>query len=161
MDDFLRWNGLVVSAKSCSMALAGVPYTGITALDYEDQLEVETVHGMNRSGAPIGSTSGEYSVSGFTFQVLKDVWIAKMLPQLAALSAAAGSPGSYGGGRFVFSAQYQEGPLVGIDTIEGCRVLKAKDSVQQGTGKLVVDVTLWAQLIRRNGMTLFDPLRLP
>lgn len=94
MDDFLRWNGNVISAKSCAFSLAGVPYIGIVALDYEDQLDAELVHGANKDGAPIGYTSGEYSVSSFNFSVLKDVWIAKMQNQLAALSAAAGSPGS-------------------------------------------------------------------
>ncbi len=161
MDDIVRWNGNVISAKSCAFSLSGVPYVGIQSLDYEDQLEAELVHGNNKDGAPLGYTSGEYSVSAFSFSVLKDVWIVKMLPQLALLSATAGAPGSYGGARFVWTAQYQEGPLVGTDTIEGGRVVKTKDAYAQGNGKLVVEVTCMAKILRRNGLTLFDPLRFP
>lgn len=161
MDDLVRWNNLVLSAKSCAFAIAGIPYVGILALDYEDQLDAELVHGANKDGSPIGYTSGEYSVSSFTMQVLKDVWIARLLPQLALLSLAAGAPGSYGGCTFPFTAQYQEGPLVGTDLITGCRVVKAKDSYAQGAGKLVMDVSLMALTIRRNGLTLYNPLRLP
>lgn len=161
MDDFLRWNGNVISAKSCAFTLGGVPYVGIVALDYEDQLDAELVHGANKDGAPIGYTSGEYSVSSFNFSVLKDVWLVRMLPQLAALSALALSPGSYGGGRFPFVAQYQEGPLVGVDTLMGGRVVGTKDAYQQGTGKLIVEVKCMALTLMRNGLTLFDPTRFP
>lgn len=161
MDDFVRWNNNVISAKSCAFSVQAVPYIGIMAVDYEDQLDAELVHGANKDGSPIGYTSGEYSVSSFTMQVLKDVWIAKLQIQLAALSAAGGAPGSYGGGNFVFTAQYQEGPLIGTDILTGCRVTKVKDGYQQGTGKLVVDLTLMALTIRRNGLTLFNPLRFP
>ncbi len=161
MDDIVRINGNVISAKSCAFALAGVPYVGILAVDYSDSLDSEMVHGANKSGAPLGSTSGEYSVDTFTFSVLKDVWIAKMLPQLLLLSAAMGAPGSYGGARWPFMAQYAEGLIVGTDVLEGCRILGTKDSYAQGTGKLAVDCTCQAQILRRNGATLFDPLRLP
>ncbi|MDX6479508.1 MAG: hypothetical protein QOG85_18 [Gaiellaceae bacterium] len=75
MDDIVRWNNNVISAKSCAFALDGVPYTSFQAVDYEDQLDTELVHGNNKDGAPIGYTSGEYSVSGFSFSILKDVWI--------------------------------------------------------------------------------------
>jgi hypothetical protein len=161
MDDLVRWNNNVISAKSCAFTLAGVPYVGIVALDYADKLDAELVHGNNKDGSPIGYTSGEYSVDGFTFQVLKDVWIAKMLPQLAALSAAMLAPGSYGGARFPWIAQYQEGPLVGVDTLTGARVVGTKDTYAQGTGKLVVEVTCMAMTLMRNGLTLYDRTRIP
>lgn len=161
MDDIVRVNGNVISAKSCAFTFAGVPYVGLQAVDYEDQIESELVHGNNRNGAPLGSTEGEYSVSAFSFAILKDVWIAKMQLQMAALAAAALAPGSYGGGRWTFVGQYQEGLIVGTDTLEGCRILKTKDSYAQGTGKLVVECTCQAQILRRNGLTLFNPLRIP
>ncbi len=161
MDDLVRWNGNVISAKSCAFSLAGVPYIGIVGLDYEDQLDAELVHGANKNGAPLGYTSGEYSISSFSIVLLKDVFIAKFLPHMAALSAAAGAPGSYGGGRWTFSGQYQEGPLVGTDTIEGARVVGSKDSYSQGMGKLVTECKLMAKTLRRNGLTLFDQLRIP
>lgn len=161
MDDIVRWNNMVLSAKSCTFSVAGVPYVGILAVDYEDQLDAELVHGANKDGSPIGYTSGEYSITSFTMQVLKDVWIARMQPQLALMSAAMGAPGSYGGAVFPFAGQYQEGPLVGIDLINGCRVTKVKDSYAQGAGKLAVDLSLMALTIRRNGLTLYNPLRIP
>ncbi|MDX6479509.1 MAG: hypothetical protein QOG85_19 [Gaiellaceae bacterium] len=84
-----------------------------------------------------------------------------MLPQLALLGLAAGAPGSYGAGRWVFIAQYQEGPLVGTDTITGCRVIGSKTAYAQGNGKLVEEVKCAALTIRRNGLTLFSPTRFP
>ena len=161
MDDIVRWNNLVISAKSCAFAINGVPIVGITALDYEDQLDAELVHGANKDGSPIGYTSGEYSISSFNIQFLKDVWMTRVQPLLAALSAAAGGPGSYGTATWPFTGQYQEGPLVGTDLITGARVVKVKDSYSQGAGKLVTDCSLMALTIRRNGLTLFNPLRLP
>jgi hypothetical protein len=161
MDDFVRWNGNVISAKSCAFSFQGVPYIGITAVDYEDQLDAEYVHGANKNGAPLGYTSGEYSISAFSVTMLKDVCIAKFIPQLALLGLAAGSVGSIGAARWTFQAQYQEGPLVGTDTIEGGRLIGMKDSYSQGMGKLVTECKMMGLVVRRNGLTLFDPLRLP
>lgn len=161
MDDFVRWNGNVISAKSCAFSVSGVPFIGITGVSYEDQLDAELVHGMNQNGAPIGYTSGEYSISNFSITFLKDVFIVKFLPLMAGLSVAAAAPGSWGGGRFPFIAQYQEGPLVGTDTIYGARPVGSKDDVQQGTGKLVTEVKFQGLYLVRNGLTLFNPLRIP
>lgn len=161
MDDIVRLNGNVMSAKSCAFALEGVPYVGMQQVDYEDGLEIETVHGANQDGSALGFTEGEYEVSGFSFTILKDVWIAKMLPQLVLLSLARGAPGSYGGARFTFTAQYQEGLILATDALETCRVLKTKDGYAQGNGKLVVAVTCAALILRRNGVTLFNPARFP
>lgn len=160
MDDFVRWNNNVVSARSCHFSLLAVPYFGFQTLDYEDELDVEIVGGNNRNGAPIGMTSGEYKVTGFSFGILKDVWIVKMLPQLAAISAAQGKFGSYGG-EFTFTAQYQEGPVVGTDMITGCRVVGSKTAYAKGTGAMVEEVKCAAMTIRRNGLTLFDQARFP
>jgi hypothetical protein len=160
MDDIVRWNDLVVSAKSCSMAVQLVPYSGIVQLDYADKLDAELVHDMQRSGVPVGTTSGEYSVDGFKYSVLKDVWIVKMQPQLIALGLIAGGTG-YGAARFTFTAQWQEGPLVGTDTISGCRIVGTHDSIQQGTAKAIVEVTLLAKTLLRNGVGLMDLTRLP
>lgn len=159
--DLVRWNGNVMSAKSCAFMFFGVPYTGIQALDYSEKLEAELVHGTSKDGTPIGYSSGEYSVDAFSFQILKDAWISKMLPHMAAISAALGSPGSYGGARFPLVAQYQEGPLVGTDTLEGCRIVGVKDTYAQGTGKLVTECTCMALMLRRNGLTLASLTRLP
>lgn len=161
MDDLVRWNNNVISAKSCAFSIMGVPYIGLLAVDYEDQLDAELVHGANKDGSPIGYTSGEYSVSSFTMSMLRDVFQTKFLPQMALLSTTAGAPGSWGAARWTFVGQYQEGPLVGTDTISGCRVVKAKDSYAQGMGKMITELTLMALTIRRNGLTLFDQLRLP
>lgn len=158
MDDIVRVNGNVMSAKSCSFSIDLFPYVGFTAVDYGDKLDAELVHDMAKDGTPVGYTSGEYSVDGFKLTVLKDVWLGKLLPQLLALGAQAGGIG-YGAGRFSFMAQYQEGIIVGTDVISGCRVVGTKDSIQQGTGKATVELELMALVLTRNGFGLFNLAR--
>lgn len=160
MDDFVRWNNRVVSAKSCRYLIAGVPYVGITALDYEEKLEKELVYGADRSGSPIGMTSGKYSVSPFTITMLKDVFMKKFLPQMAILSAANLAPGSYGAGSFPLVAQYSEPPLTpDQDIISGCQIVGTKDAYQEGISALVTEISLMAMVLERNGLTLYSKLR--
>ena len=94
MTDFIRLNGRVISAKSLSSNIAGVPYTGVTAADYEDKIETELVYALGQE--PEDYVEGKYSVAPFTITLLKDVHAFKFLPQMAALSAANGAPGSVG-----------------------------------------------------------------
>ena len=164
MDDFLRWNDRVVSAKSCIFTIAGVPFIGITALKYGDSLDMESVHGARRDGSPIGFTSGEYNVDDFSMSMLKDVFMKKFLPLIGAIGAANGSPGAYGGNAAVWPliAQYVEAPFPpDTDVISGCRVVGAADSFDAGAGALVTEIKLKAMTLTRNGLCLYDRTRLP
>lgn len=161
MDDFFRLNNRILSAKSVLVTVSAVPYTGILAMDYGDNLESEDVHGMNRDGTPLGDTSGKYSVERFTMTFLKDVFQLKFQTQLVALSLAAGAfiP-TIGAARFPIMVQYSEfGQPPCIDVIGGARVLSTKDDVQEGTGKAVTVVGLKALSLSRNGITLYDRSR--
>lgn len=92
--------------------------------------------------------------------MLADVFRLKFLPQMAALSAAAGSPGSVAGARFVLSAQYVERPLPPCtDILTGCRIIGVKDTYAEGAGVKLTEVTLMLLTIERNGITLFDRAR--
>lgn len=159
--DVFRLNDLVISAKSASTLVEEVPYAGILTVDYGDKFDgADLVHNRQKNGAPVGSTYGEYAVDGFKFTVLKDTWAFKMLPQMLALALINGGVG-YGAARFTFVTQWQEGVIVSTDTLTGCRILGTKDTVAEGGGKAVVEVTCLALILLRNGFGLFDPTRLP
>jgi hypothetical protein len=165
-DDFVRWNNKIVSAKSCSFTLAGVPFVGITALDYEEKLEKKIVHAANRSGAPLGTTAGKYEASA-SFTMLHDVFHKKFLPLMAGMSTALGfAPGSWGAAPpWPLIAQYKEGPIPpDVVTITGCEITGAKDTYQEGVDELVVEVSLVAMTIVRTTVftgpvTLYDRTR--
>ena len=159
MTDFIRLNGRVISAKSLSSNIAGVPYTGVTAADYEDKIETELVYALGQE--PEDYVEGKYSVAPFTITLLKDVHAFKFLPQMAALSAANGAPGSVGSAPlFPITFQYLELPMPPItDMLIGCRYLGGKDAYAEGINAAVVVCSFMAKKLLRNGLQLTNPLR--
>lgn len=161
MIDFVRLNNRVMSAKSMSCSIAGVPYQGITAADYAEKMEKELVYDNDKSGGPVGMTYGKYGAEASTITMLKDVYTAKFLPQFALLSAANLAPGSWGQPPpFPISFQYIELPLIpALDLLEGCEITGAKDAYQEGINAAVVILTVQPMLISRNGLTLPNRVR--
>lgn len=118
------------------------------------------MHGANRDGAPLGYTAGKYLPDDTVITMLADVFRLKFLPQISALSAAMGSPGSLAGARFPISCSYVEKPLPpSTDLLSGCRVVGAKDTYAEGAGVKLTEVTIKLLTISRNGITLFDRAR--
>ncbi len=160
--DLVRIGNRVFGAKSCAFSFEGVPYVGITAVKGGQSLDREHVHGMNKDGAPLGMTPGKYVPKDLQVTMLKDVFMAKFLPQMALLSTAFGAPGSYGAAPVTFVAQYAEGALPpAVDTYTGCQIIDDEDDVAEGSGALVTVVTFKIMTLMRNGLTLFDRTRLP
>lgn len=153
-------NGTRYSQKSCGFQIAGAPYVGIAAMDYADLIEDELVHGANRDGAPLGSTSGKYVPDVCTMTMLADVFRKKFLPQHAALSAAMGGVGTVSAHRFPISVSMREGLAPpDLDVLSGCRILGFKDAYAEGAGVKVTEITIRVLSISRNGITLFDRTR--
>jgi hypothetical protein len=147
-------NGSILSAKSCQFFLpAPVPVRGVLACNYKEKLEAENVYDDDRTGMPVGSTSGRYSIESFTITLLRTRWV-ELMPVLSLLGL-----GSIGAARFPFVAEYSEplDPLHTIvDAIQSCRIVGIEDDYSEDIKALVTKLDLMALGMTRNGAMLFD-----
>ncbi len=150
-------NGCIISAKSCQFFLpAPVPIRGIVAVNYKEKLEAENVYDDDRTGMPVGSTSGRYSIESFSITMLRTRW-AELMPVLTLAGL-----GSIGAARFPFVAEYSEplDPLhTVVDSIYSCRITGIEDDYSEDIKALVTKLDLMALGMTRNGMMLWDPKR--
>lgn len=161
MIDFVRLNNRVVSAKSVSFSIAGVPYQGITAMDYAEKMEKELVYDADKSGGPVGMTSGKYGAEAASITMLKDVFVVKFLAQMGILSAANLAPGAWAQALpFPIAVQLFEPPIPPIlDLLTGCEITGAKDSYAEGINASVVVISFQPMGLLRNGLSMYNPLR--
>jgi hypothetical protein len=161
MIDFVRLNNRVMSAKSISFGIAGVPYQGILAMDYAEKMDKELVYDADKSGGPVGMTSGKYGAEAASLTMLKDVFTLKFLPQFGLLSAANLAPGSWGSALpFPITVQYLELPMPpAIDLLSGCEITGAKDAYAEGINAAVVVLSFQPMSLSRNGLTLYNRAR--
>ncbi len=161
MIDFVRLNNRVVSAKSVSFNIGGVPYQGITAMDYSEKLDKELVYDSDKGGGPVGMTSGKYGAEPASITMLKDVFTVKFLSQMGILSAVNLAPGSWAQALpFPVAIQYVELPIPPIlDLLEGCEIISAKDTYAEGINAAVVVIGLQPMSMSRNGLTMYNRLR--
>lgn len=61
MADSVRINGLQISWASVKLKIDGEPYSGVTAVEYADGIELSYAYGMARHHAPRGRTAGRYT----------------------------------------------------------------------------------------------------
>lgn len=118
-------NGVVYDYSSITVTVDGIPYGGISEINYSDTLDPGVLRGT--SALPRGFTRGQYEAEASFTIALQD-----MLPLREALAAKA-----IGGGFmetvFLISVSYREAtsPLV-TDTIEGCRIKHQENSHSAG-----------------------------
>lgn len=160
MDDLVRWNRRVVSAKSLIIAIEGVPYQGITSLDYSDKMDPGIVYGTQRDGAPLGMTSGKYTPGACSLTFLADVYRIKFQTQIAALAALQLQGTGLALAEWTLTVQHVEpGAIPTTDFLSGCRMTEPKDKYQEGSEALMTEVSFQPLIILRNGFTLFDLTR--
>lgn len=160
MDDLVRWNRRVVSAKSLIIAIEGTPYQGITSLDYSDKMDPGIVYGAQRDGAPIGMTSGKYTPAACSLTFLADVYRLKFQTQLAAMALLQLQGSGIGMAEWTLSVQHVEpGAIPTTDFMSGCRMTELKDKYQEGSEALMTEVSFQPLIIMRNGLALFDLTR--
>jgi hypothetical protein len=161
MIDFVRLNNRVVSAKSLSTAIGGVPYQGIVAAKYSEKIDKEHVYDNDQSGGPVGMTSGKYMPEDASITMLKDVFTAKFLPQFGLLSAANLAPGAWGQAPpFPVSFTWFEPPIPpALDLLSGCEIIGAEDDYAEGINAAVVVIALKPMSLSRNGLTLYNRAR--
>lgn len=155
-------NGSILSAKSCQFFVDMIPRKGVVECTYKEKLDAEDVYDDDRTGTPVGSTSGRYSVDSFSLTLLRDSWNSTgPIPGLMQYLAAKGI-GSFGAARFSFIAEYSE-PLVPLSTVVDslfyCRITGVEDAYSEDIKALVTKLDLKALALTRNGLTLFDPKR--
>lgn len=161
MIDFVRLNNRVVSNKSVSFTIAGVPYQGITAADYAEKLDKELVYDSDQSGGPVGMTAGKYGAEPSSITMLKDVFYIKFLTQFGLLSAVNLAPGSWAQALpFPISIMCLELPLPPmIDLLSGCEIISKKDTYAEGTNVAVVVLGIQPMSLSCNGLTMYNRAR--
>lgn len=147
-------NGAILSNKSCQFFLpAPIPRGGIVACNYKEKLDKEYVYDDDRSGMPVGTTSGRYSIESFSITMLRTAW-AELMPVLTAYGL-----GSMGAAKFPFVAEYSE-PLDPLHTIVdamiSCQITGIEDDYSEDIKALVTKLDLMAIGMTRNANMLYD-----
>lgn len=155
-------NGNIISNKSCQFFVDMIPRKGIVECTYKEKLEAENVYDDDRSGAPVGGTSGRYSVESFSMTLLRNSWnCVGPTPGLMQYLSLKGL-GSYGAARFNFIAEYSEplSPLqTVVDSLFYCRIVGVENAYSEDIKALVTKLDLMALAMTSNGLTLWDPKR--
>jgi hypothetical protein len=142
-------NGNRFDFTSIEIMINGVPYRGVKAIDYEDQLDPKKSYGT--SARPLGRNRGPYDASG-SLEIFREDWNS-IAPVLAALGN-----GGIGEANFLVIAHYADfGAPTITDTLIGCRVKKITNSHAQGASELTVKLELDIMDINRNGLSLLSP----
>lgn len=167
MTDILRVNDSIYSWTSCRFVIiplvagvptAPIPFEGLTAVKYEDAIEMKLVHGMRRNGRPLGTTQGKYVPGLCSISILRD-----SVDILQTLLSAFGF-GSLGDARFHASLTVSEptvGPLPApiVTMLETCRITKLTDDQQEGTEELITVAELQPLSVTRGGKRLWSVQR--
>jgi hypothetical protein len=163
-NEFIRYQQRQYSWNSSIANVDGQPWKGFTAHDHEEGLDVETVYAQDGSGAPLGSTDGQYEVSGFSFKMLAEYWTQLRL-YLANLApgAPAGNRGPIGNlGKTVFTYHLilADDFAIGATPVDilipFARVLKPKVSLAKGNTAIEYEIACWASQVIVNGTTLWS-----
>jgi len=156
MTDLIRISPITHSWTSCRWAFNMIPFVGLQSVDYEEKRTRKLVYGSNRSGTPIGITSGKYEPGPLNIRMLRDSF------QKLCLILFPFGLGSYGDAEFTFFAQYIE-PVIGSLPITvvatGCYIVGVKDAQSEGTDELVTDIAIQPLAFTRNGQRLWSLVR--
>lgn len=156
MTDIVRVNNIIYSWTSCRWAFDLIPYNGIVSVDYEEKRNRKIVWGANRSGTPLGITSGKYEPGMLNVRMLRDSF-----DKLTTFFTAKGL-GSYGDAEFAFTGQYVEpvpGALPQTVLATSCYIVGVKDAQQEGIDELCTDVAIQPLGFVRNGKRLWSLVR--
>lgn len=145
----VRVNGVPYSWNSTAHFFNGLPYKGLTGVDFEDGREVKIVHAAQQDGVPVGITAGQYEVGDVVFKFLRESGNA-LLQDLSVFGL-----GSFGDASFVYTMQVYEPvlqvppALPSITTISGCRITKVRETQELGVDELITEITCKAVQLRR------------
>jgi hypothetical protein len=153
MSDSARVNGNLIGWDSLKFKINSSPYTGITAIEYGDAMEIAPQYGMGRSHAPRGTTAGKYSAKPFVLTCST----ATARAIRADLANQAGRRGlSYP--RVPIDLQYAEeddGPTIHVEGHEA-RLVENEGSHDEGPDGLTEKLTFQPRRLLRDGQALYD-----
>ncbi len=142
-------NGNRFDFTSIELQINGVPYRGVKAIDYEDQLDPKKQYGT--SARALGRNRGPYDASG-SLELFREEWNV-IAPALAALGN-----GGIGEANFLVVVSYADfGAPTITDKLIGARVKKVTNSQAQGASEITVKLELDIMDITRNGLSLLSP----
>lgn len=144
-------NGYIHSWRSTELIIGVAPFQGIAEMSFGEKRERKKVMGMNRSGVPLGVTSGSYDCSALTMKVYTKTWLA-----LLALLAVKGL-GSIGNGSLpiIWKIFEPKSPPL-ITMFNGCYLEENKSGGSESPDALTVDITWLVQSMSQNGNVLYS-----
>ena len=163
MPEILRVGGRQYNWNSSLTRIDGAIWQGLTSVDWSQKLDVETVYSQTQDGVPLGDTGGQFSVESITIKMLWEY--AERLKQYLAFTAPGsngerGAIGTYGLTKFTFQMSVTEPLIPGAFPIQldagPCRLITEKNTTEQGTGKLELEMGLWCQQLTVNGISLYN-----
>lgn len=140
-----RVNGALYSWTSTAHFFTGIPYKGVTKVDFKQSRKRVYVPSAQQDGTPQGITSGVYRVESFSFTMLRD-----SADALKADLSEQGA-GSYGDATFDYMLQLFE-PVNDTPTttvISGCAIEEDNETQEfaEDGGYLVTEFTCKALFI--------------
>lgn len=154
--DFIRVNGNLLSWGSCILKIGLLPFTGITAISWDESRERAYGHGMGAHQAPRGRSRGKY-VPG----PLKMTCFADTAQEIIDMLAAASANGlSYGNTQVPITLQLIELDIKPQMTFfDRCCVVKPGADYSEGPDNLMRDLEWSNMAVYSNKKTLFDSSR--
>jgi hypothetical protein len=154
MPDITRVNDTIYSWNSCLHKIDNQPWVSIMEVNWEQKIDAKTIYAARPDGLPIGSTTGKWSLEGFTMKLLRDS--ADALTDY--LCTKTGNR-NYGRARFDYLLQATEPvpnarPLIASATT--CRIVGEKDAHAEGIDELVTEFTILCLRFTKNGKSLWS-----
>jgi hypothetical protein len=148
MSDFPVINGRHFSFASAEIKLDGVSYTGITSINWKEELKPTKVQGTGVY--PLGETKGEYSCEADLEMHLQTA------NALRAALAAKDPNGSYALPRFQVLVYFSEGGEDPVHEVklQNCRFSSADNSNSQGADASMEKIGLYVRHIERDGLRM-------
>lgn len=152
MADQVKINGLQISWASFKAKIGGVPYSGISSIEFSDGVEQELAYGTGRHQAPRGKTRGKYVPEPLVMTVYNSTAEA-IRKDLA--SKAGGRGISSVSVPIVLQFVEKDDSIVTIEALESTLV-KNESSHEEGPAALTEKLTWRPMRILRNGVSLYD-----
>lgn len=154
MPDITRVNDTIYSWNSTLHKIDNQPWSDIVAVDWEQKIDAKVVFTAKPSRRPRGSTTGKWTMEGFSIKLLRDSADA-FTDYLCTKTGTR----SYLRARFNYLLQVTE-PFPGarplVASAVDCRVIGEKDATEEGIDELLTEYTLLCLNFSKNGKTLWS-----
>ena len=155
--DVIRINHTTWAWTSIAFTVDGQSIESVTAIDYEERLELRIVPSNSQDQIPLGMSLGRYQVGLFPIRLLRDA--AKNLKTYLSAKAISSGSGSYGQATFDMGLQ-----LSGLDStlvpstvvFASCRIVGERAMHEEGTGVASTEFMVACLAIVQDGSSLFD-----